>query len=154
LAETLFGRSSHSTWPVSAILWDTDRSGWRTFRVDRVRPRIPTGPRYAPRDPPDDDLVADIARGVWSASWRHHARVRLHAPAEAVAQRIPPRVGLLEAVDQDACLLRAGAETVEILAVHLGMLGADFEEVTHVPELDRRAVRMRRTVEESPVREV
>jgi predicted DNA-binding transcriptional regulator YafY len=114
----------------SATAWDTDRAGWRTFRV---RPRIPTSPRFAPRDPPDDDLVAYIARGVWSASWRHHAWVRLHAPAEAVAQRIPPGVGLLEAVDQDACLLRTGAETLEILAVHLGMLGADFE-VDEPPE--------------------
>jgi predicted DNA-binding transcriptional regulator YafY len=116
------------------LAWDSDRAGWRTFRVDRVRPRIPTGPRFAPRDPPDDDLVAYIAREVWSVSWRHHARVRLHAPAEAVAQRIPPGVGLLEAVDDGTCLLHTGAETLEVLAVHLGMLGADFE-VDEPPEL-------------------
>jgi predicted DNA-binding transcriptional regulator YafY len=116
------------------LAWDTERAGWRTFRVDRVRPRIPTGPRFAPRDPPDDDLAAYIARGVWSASWRHRARVRLHAPAEVIAQRIPPGVGLLEAVGKDRCLLHTGAETLETLAVHLGMLGADFE-VDEPPEL-------------------
>jgi len=115
------------------LAWDVERQDWRTFRVDRVRPRIPAGPRFAPRDPPDD-LVAYIARGVWSASWRHHARVRLYAPAEAVAQRIPPGVGLLEVVDQDTCLLHTGAETLDALAVHIGMLGADFE-VDEPPEL-------------------
>src|SRR5919112_4358487 len=28
--------------------WDLDRDDWRTFRVDRMQPRIPTGPRFAP----------------------------------------------------------------------------------------------------------
>jgi predicted DNA-binding transcriptional regulator YafY len=116
------------------LAWDTDRASWRTFRVDRVRPRTPTGPRFLPRGLPDADIAAWISRGVWSAGWRHRAEVRLHAPAEAVAQRIPPGVGLLEALDEDTCLLRTGAETLETLAVHLGMLGVDFE-VSGPPEL-------------------
>ncbi|MBO0841095.1 MAG: WYL domain-containing protein, partial [Sciscionella sp.] len=28
--------------------WDVDRDDWRTYRVDRLRPRIPNGPRFAP----------------------------------------------------------------------------------------------------------
>jgi predicted DNA-binding transcriptional regulator YafY len=87
-----------------------------------------------PRDLPDIDLAASISRGGWSAGWRYRTQVRLHAPAEAVAQRIPPGVGLLEVVDKDTCLLRTGAETLDALAVHLGMLGADFE-VSEPPEL-------------------
>jgi predicted DNA-binding transcriptional regulator YafY len=71
--------------------WDTDREGWRTFRVDRVAPRIPTGPRLTPRDLPDEDIAAHVTRGVWAAGWRCRARVVLHAPAESVARRIPPR---------------------------------------------------------------
>jgi hypothetical protein len=31
-----------------------DRHAWRTYRVDRLRPVLPTGPRFAPRDPPAD----------------------------------------------------------------------------------------------------
>jgi predicted DNA-binding transcriptional regulator YafY len=116
------------------LAWDTDRGGWRTFRVDRIRPRTPTGPGFVPRQPPDTDVAAYIARGVWSAGWRHRAVVRLQAPAEAVAARIPPGVGLLEAVDQQTCLLRTGADTLETLAVHLGMLGVDFQ-VSEPPEL-------------------
>ena len=116
------------------LAWDAERSSWRTFRVDRIRPRAPTGPRFVPRDLPDADVAAWISRSVWSAGWRYWARVRLHAPAEAVAERIPPGVGLLEAVDERSCLLATGAETLETLAVHLGMLGVDFQ-VSEPPEL-------------------
>ena len=32
------------------VAWDTDRDDWRTFRVDRMSPRVPTGPRFTPRE--------------------------------------------------------------------------------------------------------
>jgi predicted DNA-binding transcriptional regulator YafY len=116
------------------LAWDVEQQDWRTFRVDRLRPRISTGLRFVPRELPDIDLAASISRGGWSAGWRYRTQVRLHAPAEAVAERIPPGVGLLEVVDKDTCLLRTGAATLDALAVHLGMLGADFE-VSDPPEL-------------------
>lgn len=34
------------------VAWDLERQDWRTFRVDRMTPRTPTGPRFAPRDLP------------------------------------------------------------------------------------------------------
>jgi predicted DNA-binding transcriptional regulator YafY len=34
------------------VAWDLERHDWRTFRVDRMTPRTPTGPRFAPRDLP------------------------------------------------------------------------------------------------------
>ncbi|MFF3063409.1 helix-turn-helix transcriptional regulator [Oerskovia sp. NPDC057915] len=34
------------------VAWDLERADWRTFRVDRMTPRTPTGPRFAPRDLP------------------------------------------------------------------------------------------------------
>ena len=36
------------------LAWDRDRTDWRTFRADRIRPRLPTGPRFTPREPPED----------------------------------------------------------------------------------------------------
>jgi predicted DNA-binding transcriptional regulator YafY len=39
------------------VAWDTQRGDWRTYRVDRVEPRIPTGPRFAPRELPAEDLA-------------------------------------------------------------------------------------------------
>jgi predicted DNA-binding transcriptional regulator YafY len=116
------------------LAWDTDRREWRSFRVDRLQPRTPTGPRFTPRDLPDDEVAAHVTRGVWSAGWRHRARVTLHAPAGTVAARIPPAVGLLEAVDERTCVLDTGADTLDRLAVHLGMLGVDFE-VSEPPDL-------------------
>ncbi|MFF5108432.1 helix-turn-helix transcriptional regulator [Streptosporangium sp. NPDC000509] len=108
------------------VAWDVERRDWRTFRADRIRPRTPTGPRFAPREPPGGDVVAYVQRGVGAALWRYRARVRLHAPAEAVAERLPPSV-LLEAVDENTCVIEAGADTLQMLTLYLGMLDVDFD---------------------------
>lgn len=61
----------------------------------------------------------------------------MHAPAEVVAERINSAVGVVEAVDEHSCVLVTGANSVESLAVHLGLVGVDFE-VTEPPELVAR----------------
>ncbi|MGI5521262.1 helix-turn-helix transcriptional regulator [Micromonospora sp. CA-259024] len=114
--------------------WDTDRADWRTFRADRIRPRVPAGPRFAPREPPGGDAVAHVLRGVGSTAWPHPARVRLHASADRMAQRIPPTAGLLEAIDEQSCLLHTGGESLRNLAAFLGTLDVDFD-VLDPPEL-------------------
>ena len=116
------------------VAWDVDRQDWRTFRVDRIAPRTPTGPRFAPREGPPGGAAAHVARGASAAAWRHWARVLVHAPAEVVAERINPAVGVVEAVDADTCVLSTGADSITTLAVYLGMLDVDFE-VTSPPEL-------------------
>ncbi|MFG1840659.1 helix-turn-helix transcriptional regulator [Micromonospora sp. NPDC049175] len=114
--------------------WDTDRADWRTFRADRIRPRVPTGPRFTPREPPGGDAVAHVLRGVGSAAWPHPARVRLHASADQVAQRIPTTAGLLEAIDERTCLLHTGGESLSNLAAFLSTIEVDFD-VLDPPEL-------------------
>ncbi|MFC5925152.1 helix-turn-helix transcriptional regulator [Micromonospora vulcania] len=114
--------------------WDTDRGDWRTFRADRIRPRVPTGPRFTPREPPGGDAVAHVLRGVGSTAWPHPARVRLHAPAELMAQRIPSTAGLLESIDERTCLLHTGGESLANLAAFLGTLEVDLD-VLDPPEL-------------------
>ena len=117
------------------VAWDTDRHDWRTFRVDRIEPRTPTGPRFVPRELPDGgDVAAFVARGVSAAGFRVRARVTVHAPAAVVAARINPAVGVVEAIDDETCVLATGADRVEVVAVYLGLLDADFE-VTEPPEL-------------------
>ncbi|GGS17636.1 helix-turn-helix transcriptional regulator [Actinokineospora fastidiosa] len=115
------------------VAWDVQRGDWRTFRVDRVTPRTPTGPRFAARDVPED-LTARVRHGVSSAAWRYRASVTVRAPAEVVAERINPAVGTVEAVDDETCVLHTGADTVASLAVHIGLLDADFT-VDGPPEL-------------------
>jgi predicted DNA-binding transcriptional regulator YafY len=116
------------------LAWDVERGDWRTFRADRITPRIPTGPRFAPRPLPADDVTAYVSGRVSAAAWRYRARVVVHAPADEVASRITPAVGHVEARDAGSCVLDTGSDSLESFAVHLGMLGADFE-VVDPPEL-------------------
>ncbi len=116
------------------VAWDVDRDDWRTFRVDRLAPRTPTGPRFPPRDPPEGGAAAYVARGVSSAAWRWRARVVVHAAADVVTERVNPAVGVVEAVDERTCVLDTGAENISSLAVHLGLLDLEFE-VSGPPEL-------------------
>ncbi|MER5895476.1 YafY family protein [Streptomyces sp. NPDC001876] len=129
------------------VAWDVDRDDWRTFRADRITPRTPSGPRFAPREDPEGNAAAYVAGKASAAAWRHRARVTVHAPAAAVLERINPAVGSVEAVDAETCVLDTGADSLDTLAVHLGMLGHDFtvtepaELVEHLRELAARYAR-------------
>ena len=108
------------------VAWDTDRDAWRTFRVDRIEPRTPAGPRFTPRPlPPDGEIAAQTARGVGEASWRYRARVIVQAPAAHVRDRLPIPVEV-ESMGQDQCAFEPGSDHPEMLALYLGMLDADF----------------------------
>jgi predicted DNA-binding transcriptional regulator YafY len=119
------------------VAYDLGRGDWRTFRVDRLVPRTPTGPRFAPRRPPADDLADYVSRGVSRAGWRFRARVVVRAPAAVIAERVPALAGTVEAIDEGSCALEVGADSPALLAPWLGMLGADFT-VTDSPELAER----------------
>lgn len=114
--------------------WDVDRMDWRTYRVDRMRRRIPNGARFTPRELPDQDIAAYVSQRVSSASWRFYARIVVHAPAAVIADRIDRMVGTVEPSGPDRCVLSTGADHLETLAVYLGLLGHDFT-VTAPPEL-------------------
>ncbi len=115
------------------VAWDHDRADWRTFRVDRIaRPRS-SGPRFTPRRLPDDDVATFVQRGVGAATWRHRARVLVHAPADQVAARLPPAVEV-ERVDSERCVVDVGSDSPHMLALYLGLLDVDVE-VLDAPEL-------------------
>jgi predicted DNA-binding transcriptional regulator YafY len=115
------------------VAWDGERADWRTFRADRIQPRVPTGPRFVPREPPGGDVATYLLRGVGAATWRYRAQVTVHAPATVAAGRLPPAV-LVDAVDDHTCIIHVGSDTPQMLAAYLGMLDADFE-VDGPPEL-------------------
>jgi predicted DNA-binding transcriptional regulator YafY len=134
------------------VAWDLEREDWRTFRVDRMDPRTPTGPRFTPRElPPDRELTDRISRGVGEATWRYRARVVVEAPADHVRRRLPIPVDV-EELDERRCAFSPGSDHPEMLALYLGMLGADFT-VADAPELvavlDRLAGRYRRASDSS-----
>ena len=115
------------------LAWDTDRQDWRTFRADRIQPRLPTGPRFAPREPPSD-AASHVIRGVGSLAWQHQARIRLHAPVEVMAGRLPPEAGPLQPVDEHGCLLETGSDSLRDLVRYLTDLDVAFD-VLDPPEL-------------------
>jgi predicted DNA-binding transcriptional regulator YafY len=114
--------------------WDIDRQDWRVFRVDRVLPRNPTGPRFTPRTlPPDREITARVARGIGEATWRYRARVIVDAPAAYVRGRLPIPMDV-EPVGEDRCAFEPGSDHPQMLALYLGMLDADFS-IVDSPEL-------------------
>lgn len=109
------------------VAWDLDRDDWRTFRVDRITPRPPHGPRFAPRTPPAEDLAAYVSKGVSTRAYAAHAVVRLLVPLEEAAQRISPSAGQLEAEGPDSCILRTGAASLDVMVIHVMLMGFEFE---------------------------
>ncbi|WP_067841556.1 helix-turn-helix transcriptional regulator [Nocardia lijiangensis] len=119
------------------IGWDVDRHDWRTYRVDRMHPRIPTGPRFAPREAPDTDLAGYLTRGVTTSPYRYAARVTLRVPAAVAADRIAPTVGVIEPIDAESCLLRTGSNSLDELAIYVALFDFPFQ-VHEPPELVER----------------
>ena len=108
------------------LAWDVDREDWRTYRADRIRPRIPNGPGFTPREPPEE-AVAHVLRGLGQSAWRFQAVVRLAAPVERVAEMLPPGSGLLEAAGEDECLWRTGSDSLRDLANYISALDVPFK---------------------------
>lgn len=64
----------------------------------------------------------------------HRARVRFSAPARVLTELVPPTAAVIEELDESACLLSAGSDSLDALAVHLALTGLPFE-VLDPPEL-------------------
>ncbi|HLU67009.1 MAG TPA: YafY family protein [Kofleriaceae bacterium] len=116
------------------VAWDRDRADWRTFRVDRIEPPVTRGAPFTPRAEPDGDLAGFVTRAVTSAPYRHRARVILHAPIEAMRERLRPSYGQLEPVSARRCRLITGAPSLDAIAMWLVMLDVPFR-VESPPEL-------------------
>lgn len=116
------------------LAWDLDRADWRTFRVDRMDPQTPAGPRFTPRAlPPDPEIAAFVEHGIGTATWRFRARVIVHAPAAHVRARLPIALDI-EELDDHRCAFEPGSDHPEMLALYLGLLDADFD-IVDSPEL-------------------
>ena len=116
------------------VAWDRDREDWRTFRVDRMTPKFPAGPKFPPRELPDEDLARYVSERISAAPKRVTANITIRAPAAVVAERVPGFVGTIQSIDPDTCVLSSGNDDADMFAVYLGMIGFDFT-VTSPPEL-------------------
>ena len=110
------------------VAWDLDRDDWRTFRVDRMVPRTPTGPRFTPRDLPGGSVAAFVtARFQGSGSWLCRGEVMLDLPAATVLRYV--RDGIVEELGPDRCRLVLGSWSWPGLAAAFGTFDADIEVV-------------------------
>jgi predicted DNA-binding transcriptional regulator YafY len=114
------------------LAFDVERDDWRAFRLDRMREVAATTWGFRPREAPDAREF--VARSVTQAPYRFVARVRFAAPAERVAERVPASAGVVEPIDESTCLLIAGADHLDHLAVYLASVGVEFT-VLEPPEL-------------------
>ncbi|HEX2646439.1 MAG TPA: YafY family protein [Candidatus Dormibacteraeota bacterium] len=124
------------------VAWDRDRRAWRTFRVDRMTLQHPAGPHFVPRELPAADIAAYVTRSIRSAPVKFEVRVLVHAPAAVIAERVPQEIPI-EPIDDNSCVVHARSNSVEMLALYLGMLDADFT-VTEPPELMEHIARLAR----------
>lgn len=118
------------------VAWDVTREDWRTFRVDRLDEPQHTGVRFAERPLPAGDAAAFVAEAIRAPFSQHQAVVLLHAPLAVVADRLPPWMGVLEAHGDEACVLRTATESLEWLALCVGILGVDFDVLEPAALLD------------------
>jgi len=119
---------------------DVDRDAWRTFRADRIGEPQATGVKFVPRDPPD--AVEFVADATTTAPYQYRARILFHAPAHVVAEHIAPSTGTVDPVDPvgpdaDECILTTGADSLDSIAMHLGLTDFEFT-VLEPPELRAR----------------
>lgn len=117
---------------------------WRVYRTDLMQLRSLGATRFTAQPLDGGDYAALVLRTVASTGWMVHARIAVDAPADEVLARINPAVGVVEALDEERSVLATGADTLETVAVYIGMLGLDFhvneppELVDHLRRLARR----------------
>ena len=118
------------------VAWDLDRDDWRIFRVDRIDPRTPAGPRFAARDVPGGDVAAFVSarfRGSDRAdAWPCTGTVVLHRPAAEVVPFAGD--GVVVDLGESRCRLESGSWSWVALAASLGRFDTDIE-VVGPPEL-------------------
>jgi predicted DNA-binding transcriptional regulator YafY len=122
--------TTNSRWYL--VAHDLGKGEWRSFRVDRIEEPQGTGVRSRPADPPD--AARFVSEGISVAPYAWQARVLLDASAEEAAAKVPATVAVIEAVDQDHCLLISGSEQLDSIAMHLASLGIPFTPLAP-PEL-------------------
>lgn len=115
------------------VAWDLDRADWRTFRVDRLHPRTPTGPRFERRDLPEPDVATYLQRQFADVAHPCRGEAVVDAPASVVARWSGP-ADVVEPLDAGRCRVVAGSWSWGGLAAWLGMFDAPLT-VVGPPEL-------------------
>ncbi|GAA3879422.1 helix-turn-helix transcriptional regulator [Streptomyces sedi] len=128
------------------VAFDLDRQDWRTFRIDRIAPRTPNGPRFSPRRLPGGDVATFVTgrfRGSTDATgdWPCTGTVILAVNAATLAPYVGD--GVLEEIGPDRCALTLGSWSWTSLAASVARFDADTT-VVGPPELTHAFARLAR----------
>lgn len=133
--------------------WDPDRDDWRTYRADRMTPRVPTGPRFVPREVPGGDVAAFLSARFKGSettdAWPCRGEVILDLPTAEVAPFAGD--GVVEELGATRTRLTTGSWSWTALAAALARFDTEIEVVTPpelraaFADLSRRAARAAET---------
>ncbi|WP_187977383.1 YafY family protein [Mycetocola sp. JXN-3] len=118
------------------VAWDLDRDDWRIFRVDRIAPRTPNGPRFTPREVPGGDVSAFVSARFKGSDrenvWPCNGSAILALPARDVRPFVGD--GTLTDLGPERCRLEVGSWSWVSLAAALCRFDCAIE-VVGPPEL-------------------
>lgn len=119
------------------VAWDLEREDWRTFRVDRITPRTPDGPRFERRELPGTGGIEAYVTAQFTGShgpdgWPCTGEVILSLPVAEVAPYALD--GLVEELGPHRCRLTLGSWSWASVVAMIVRYDADVE-VVGPPEL-------------------
>jgi predicted DNA-binding transcriptional regulator YafY len=121
--------TSHGRWYL--VAWDLDLDDWRIFRADRIAPRIPTGPRFTPREIPGGDAQEYVSARFKGSeqvnAWPCTGTVILHLPAGAVLPFAGD--GTVDRLDDNSCRYTVGSWSWVALAASLNRFDTDIDVI-------------------------
>ncbi|KDN22464.1 helix-turn-helix transcriptional regulator [Amycolatopsis rifamycinica] len=110
--------------------WDAVRADWRTYRVDRLRLRVPNGPRFTPREVPGGDVATFLSarfKGSDADAWPCRGEVVLALPVAEVAPFAGD--GVVAEIAPGKTRLLTGSWSWAALAAGLLRFGGELEVV-------------------------
>ncbi|MDI9901736.1 WYL domain-containing protein [Rhodococcus sp. IEGM 1409] len=113
------------------VAWDLERGDWRIFRADRITPRAPNGPRFAPKEIPGGDVSEYVSARFKGSEhvnrWPCHGKVILNRPASYVLPFVED--GAVEDLGPEQCSLEAGSWSWIALAASFNRFDTDIDVV-------------------------
>jgi predicted DNA-binding transcriptional regulator YafY len=106
---------------------DPEQGAWRTLRVDRIRHPVLLRDEFPVRAIPEEAVQAFTSHSISTAPYPVRARVRMHAPPEAVRGSFDATVAEVVDGGDGTSILTAGARSPEEFALYVGLSGFEFE---------------------------
>ncbi|MCJ1712753.1 YafY family protein [Curtobacterium sp. VKM Ac-2922] len=123
------------------LAWVDEHRDWRTYRIDRITPRAPTGRPFTRRPVPGGDPAAFVAARFKGSSgadvWPCRGTVDLQVAARVVAPYLDADA-VLEETGPTSCRLTTGSWSWTALIAQIAGLDTDFT-VVGPPELREAA---------------